>query len=297
MTQSDLLAEAKAAIMDGNPDRLERLLQAGVDPAGEVDGVPLIETAIAVGSDYVRLLAQRMPAAFVAPVPVSLPEVAGLATPLPAELVALIVDHVWPWTVNEVEQQLFWSLVDREATRTVDQTALHLTLPLVTVARELATPPYYHEVILARWNELETERAVLLGDFGIGSDAPIVLDYRVTPARVLTLSWHPRAEGERVARAEWIEVAPSFSSFIAAIGLGADGPFRWSHAHTSDEFEREFLRGDAWIGVTKRRPDQSHSVRWRLGAEEGGIECADSNVARAEEWRLKRELTRRLISS
>ena len=61
-----------------------------------------------------------------------------------------------------------------------------------------------------------TGRILDIGDFGLGSDAPILLDYRgdVANPRVIRLRWAGGGKGN-----EWVVMAPDFSSFVAALGL------------------------------------------------------------------------------
>ena len=59
------------------------------------------------------------------------------------------------------------------------------------------------------------QKAVIIGDFGIGSDSPIILDFArdaVNPP-VLRLHWGP---GQRN---QWIQGAKDFDEFIAILGL------------------------------------------------------------------------------
>jgi hypothetical protein len=63
--------------------------------------------------------------------------------------------------------------------------------------------------------EGDNATGIVLGDFGWGSDSPIVLDYRegrLYP-RVIRLQW----TGNR--NNEWVTMAPDFPSFVAMLGL------------------------------------------------------------------------------
>ncbi|MFY0540874.1 hypothetical protein [Nannocystis pusilla] len=77
-------------------------------------------------------------------------------------------------------------------------------------------PSFWREP-MADLDGIDPDLASILGDFGLGSDAPIVLDYRSGPARprVLRLRWSGR-EGNR-----WIVAAPDVAAFAAALGLTA----------------------------------------------------------------------------
>ena len=65
-------------------------------------------------------------------------------------------------------------------------------------------------------DQIDPERALIIGDFGLGSDSPIVLDYARNSSNppVLRLRWGPRGEGN-----EWVEGARSFDEFAEMLGL------------------------------------------------------------------------------
>lgn len=62
---------------------------------------------------------------------------------------------------------------------------------------------------------IDVDQTIVLGDFGLGSDAPIVLDYRLDTANlcVLRLRWSIGAANC------WVVMAPDFVTFVAALGL------------------------------------------------------------------------------
>ena len=66
-------------------------------------------------------------------------------------------------------------------------------------------------------HEVDPARAIVIGDFGLGSDAPIALDYRrpLSPS-LIRLAW-ARTDGER--RTRWVPFFESFADFARAFGL------------------------------------------------------------------------------
>jgi hypothetical protein len=64
-------------------------------------------------------------------------------------------------------------------------------------------------------HQIVPKKAVVIGDFGLGSDAPIVLAYDRDTADppVLRLRW---SEGPRT---EWVEGARNFDDFAELLGL------------------------------------------------------------------------------
>jgi hypothetical protein len=101
------------------------------------------------------------------------------------------------------------------------------------------SPPPLHtiEADNLRWFEqfrragdIDFSRAVIIGDFGPGTDAPIVLDFRQDPPSVkaLRLRWFPNPLSGKVAQkavtnlrpeGHWVHLALSLDDFIARIGI------------------------------------------------------------------------------
>jgi hypothetical protein len=120
--------------------------------------------------------------------------------PVPAQIDELMLSGRWPSTADEVLRQNLRPAVPLERIEAAapGETGLYLLVPpFSTVAEEIAT----HESRFPQWNfwhehgalsELDPDAAVIVGDFGPGSEAPIVLDYRSGPEspRVLRLQWH-----------------------------------------------------------------------------------------------------------
>ena len=72
--------------------------------------------------------------------------------------------------------------------------------------------------------DLAPQLAVLIGDEGIGSDAPFALDYRASfgQPRVLLYRW--RVASGSSAGNRWVEVAPSFEAFWGQLSRRAGEP-------------------------------------------------------------------------
>lgn len=141
---------------------------------------------------------------------------------LPPRLTKLIAAGDWPSTSGP--------------SMTMQQ--LHPTIPADRVRRFAAEesliclqPPPFHTVAQERaaggsgdfWqrfgalDQIDPNRAVIIGDFGLGSDSPIVLDYgrdAFNPP-VLRLRWGPRGVGN-----EWVQGARDFDEFATILGLG-----------------------------------------------------------------------------
>lgn len=136
---------------------------------------------------------------------------------LPPQLQALIAAGRWPATPLEALRQNSRPLAPVERIRTLapDEDSLYLSPPPFTTIRDRLARERFWSEPEADPSGIDPDRTILLGDFGLGSDAPIVLDYRLdaNDPRVLRLRWS-RTEGNR-----WIVAAPDFATFVKVIGL------------------------------------------------------------------------------
>jgi hypothetical protein len=139
----------------------------------------------------------------------------------PAEaLVRLIESGVWPRTELEANRQNLSPLASRERISALAPEESELFLlppPFGTVARYRAHGEEFWDLELAAPSGLEFSLTIPIADFGLGSDAPIVLDYREDRKnpRVLRLRY-----GATHADNRWVLMAPTFDAFVEAIGLG-----------------------------------------------------------------------------
>jgi hypothetical protein len=69
--------------------------------------------------------------------------------------------------------------------------------------------------------DIEPTKTVLIGDTGIGWDAPIALDYGKTPddPSVLWFFWPPPDDNNRRRPCRWVEIAPTAASFAETLEL------------------------------------------------------------------------------
>jgi hypothetical protein len=65
-------------------------------------------------------------------------------------------------------------------------------------------------------DQIDPERALIIGDFGLGSDSPIVLDYARNPSNppVLRLRWGSQGKGN-----QWVQGARDFDELAQMLGL------------------------------------------------------------------------------
>lgn len=68
-------------------------------------------------------------------------------------------------------------------------------------------------------DQIVPEKALIIGDFGLGSDSPIILDFARNPSDppVLRLRWGPDR------RNEWVQGARNFDELAEMLGLTVGG--------------------------------------------------------------------------
>jgi hypothetical protein len=142
---------------------------------------------------------------------------------IPDRLVTLIDRGLWPRTAKEAQRQNTYSLVPAER--------IHLFAPEEDKIYLMAPP--FHTVATIRqsqgkgkfWDRfaapegISPELSVDIGDFELGSDSPILLDYRedrLNPI-VIRLKWRKSLGLPNI----WVRCADSFDEFADMLGLGS----------------------------------------------------------------------------
>jgi hypothetical protein len=143
------------------------------------------------------------------------------ALPIPRRLVALIHRGLWPPTEREERKQLVKSLIpkDRIQVFASEEDKIYLkSPPFYTVATRVRIQgPGKFWSNFAALEGISPELAVFIGDFGLGSDSPILLDYRderSNPA-VIRLKW----ERQFCLSNVWVRCAKNFDEFADMLGL------------------------------------------------------------------------------
>ena len=144
---------------------------------------------------------------------------------LPEELVALISSGRWPRNDDEARRQNLKCRVSAERIHRIapDEDSIFFDPPPFSIGESLLDLPDTVSRMfsgapdsLSPPGDIVFSRAVILGDFGAGSDAPIALDYRDDTGRpsVIRLRWLPEPGGNR-----WVYAAPSFARFAELLEL------------------------------------------------------------------------------
>jgi hypothetical protein len=137
----------------------------------------------------------------------------GLA--IPELLQAMLAAGRWPRTSDEASKQRSRSLVPEDRIRRLRKIFLYPP-PFVTVARIVAGSGKGFYSWYGALHELVPEASIPIGDFGLGADAPILLDYRANPdePRVIHLEWSDDDSSNY-----WVVMTRNFASFVELLGL------------------------------------------------------------------------------
>jgi hypothetical protein len=140
---------------------------------------------------------------------------------LPPGLVRLIAIGIWPSTNGPAMTVLqFNPLVPPERVQlfAADESLICFQLPpFHTIADEVSgggAGDFWQR--FGALNQIVPEQALVIGDFGMGSDSPIVLDFAANQSNppVLRLRWHSECQ-----YTEWVQGAKDFDDFANMLGL------------------------------------------------------------------------------
>jgi len=138
---------------------------------------------------------------------------------LPPELMLLIDRGVLPVGQDMLYQQLIHPLADPVRLCKLVPDALRLCLfspPFETIGRLIDKGDFFWLLPQVKTKEISPSLAVLIGDFGEGTDSALILDYRHGHAQpqVMRLGWD-----ENATQGSWVYVASTFSEFANLVGL------------------------------------------------------------------------------
>jgi len=141
------------------------------------------------------------------------------ALEVPLGLVQLIQAKRWPQSDDEERRQHLVPIVptDRVHRFAPEEDELYLYAPpFRTVQQCCESGETFWEESIAAPAELDFARAVPIADFGLGTDAPVVLDYAAgaAPPRVRHLAWSRTGNDNH-----WVLSAETFDEFARLLGL------------------------------------------------------------------------------
>ena len=136
---------------------------------------------------------------------------------LPPTLTHLIEIGVWPSDLDS-ENKISYSIRTERVKRIAsDESKIYLYAPpFSTVAKCGSDHEFWQK--FGALAQIDAELALIIADFGLGADSPIILDYarnRLNPP-VLRLQWLGKNGN---VQNEWTQIASDFDQFVDLLGL------------------------------------------------------------------------------
>jgi hypothetical protein len=140
---------------------------------------------------------------------------------VPPLLEEMVATGRWPRTAQEQLAQNRRPLVSAERVKLLapdERGIIYLFTPPFRAVGRRDDPKDFFNVASSDPGGIDLDRAIIIGDFGIGSDAPIALDYRedASNPRVIRLRYN---EDCPPLIGKWVVMTPDFPSFVEALGL------------------------------------------------------------------------------
>lgn len=130
---------------------------------------------------------------------------------LPKELRKLIDCKQWPLNSDQLNSQS--EVFPKEVVQKLfpeEEELFFKTIPFLTVAQLLnSREKSYWESPVAKVDQIEPEKTLIIGDFGLGSDTTLALDYRYEEPKVIKLVYNEK----------WITVAENFRKLSEKLEL------------------------------------------------------------------------------
>ena len=133
---------------------------------------------------------------------------------IPDALCRLIESGVWPNAETpggEIVRQDIQPILGKDAAHALsanDDRIVMMRPPFHTIADEVAGGNNFWVSGVTNANEIDYEKAIIIADFGIGSDSPIILYYGGTESPVVMyLQWS--GSGSEI-RQKWVQTHRSF---------------------------------------------------------------------------------------
>lgn len=137
---------------------------------------------------------------------------------LPPLLEDMIQTGRWPATPQAATSQNLKALPSPEDVRRLapDESIIFLSPPPFHTIRELSKTNDFWNWPQTDPSGIDFDLAIVIGDFGLGSDSPILLDYRANAdsPKVIRLQWSNTGEDNR-----WVHMADDFATFVEVLGL------------------------------------------------------------------------------
>jgi hypothetical protein len=139
---------------------------------------------------------------------------------IPKALCQLIDAGVWPTAPDEVGRQEYEPILGEDAAKVLSPEDTKIVLmnpPFHTIADEVSDGNEWWIEDLSNVGEIDYDKAVIIADFGIGTDSPIILYYdQPEPPSVMYLKW---SWSGMASVHSWVRTHSSFEEFASDVGL------------------------------------------------------------------------------
>ncbi len=138
--------------------------------------------------------------------------------PIPKLLAEMVNSGVWPTDTSNLQE--LKPILGKEAAKKLssqDDRIVLIPPPFHTIGDEVRGGNRFWETGVTNPKQIDYDKALIIADFGMGSDSPVVLYYSVAESpRVMYLRWI--GNGQDIHH-EWVETHPTFDEFASAVGL------------------------------------------------------------------------------
>ena len=136
---------------------------------------------------------------------------------IPNALKTLLENGFWPQNSTEAVRQNLKCLVEKRLIHRIasdEEDIYFLPPPFYTVKEVMVSESTFWAHPQSAVHEIDPELTLLIGDFGLGSDALLALDYRHSSLepKVIRLQWSRSGN-------HWVEVAQNFDAFVTMLEI------------------------------------------------------------------------------
>ena len=139
---------------------------------------------------------------------------------IPRELKMLIKQGIWPQAGSNANTQESNPIVSTKITKLVwpnEDKVILMPPPFHTIEDEVKDGNKFWTEFLTNAGEIDYSKALIIADFGLGSDSPIVLYYDRLAPSVMYLKWS--GGGTVPIKHSWILSHKSFTEFANELRL------------------------------------------------------------------------------
>jgi len=138
---------------------------------------------------------------------------------LPDAIQRLIDSGVWPAGPAAVGKQELCPVIGEEQAHKVspdDDRIVLMAPPFHTIQDEVEGGNEFWTAGLSNVGEIDYRKALIIADFGVGSDSPIILYFNARAPVVMYLKWTIK---DRTPQHSWVQTHTSFNAFAEDVGL------------------------------------------------------------------------------